>query len=88
MIRKNIIISWRKKVDHLIDILKYARDPRETGICWAIVALWMLGVAVNLKDINTQLDIHSRVFLINKAKLELVVSYTKFLTYKDNDFFG
>lgn len=69
-------------------MLKNVRDPRESGMCWAIVSLWMLGVAVNLKDFNAQLDIHSRVFLINKAKKELIVAYTKFLTYKDNDFFG
>jgi len=79
-LRKNIIISWRKKVDHLLDMLKHVRDPRESGMCWAVIGLWMLGVAVNIKDFNVQLDINSRVFLINKAKMELVVAYTKFLT--------
>lgn len=69
-------------------MLKHVRDPRESGMCWAVIGLWMLGVAVNIKDFNVQLDISSRVFLINKAKMELVVAYTKFLTQKDNDFFG
>lgn len=80
IIRQNIITSWRKKVDHLIDMISNGRDPRESGICWAIIGLWSLGVPVNLKNLNSQLDIHNRTFLVTKSKYELVLAYTKFLT--------
>jgi len=83
-----VIISWRKKVDHLLLMLKNGSDPRESGICWAIIGLWTLGLPVNLKEFNSQFDLHSRCYLVKKAQIELVISYTKFLTYKDNDFFG
>lgn len=74
IIRQNIITSWRKKVDHLLDIIKKGSDPRETGISWAIIGLWMIGVPINLKDLNSQLDIHNRTFLIKKAQSELILA--------------
>lgn len=68
IVRQNIITSWRKKVDHLLDMIKMGNEPREFGICWAIIGLWMIGVPVNLKDFNSQLDIHNRTFLIKKSQ--------------------
>lgn len=75
LLKTQLSNSSKKKVTHLVSLLRDGRDTRDYGLSWIVMALWEIGQGVNLRDFPKVLDEGSRTFIIEKAKLESSIAF-------------
>jgi len=73
-LRYNLGNCVKLKVSHLLSLLQSGEEARDTGLSWVIISLWSLGYSVNLKEFNKMLDHRNRLFLVDKACLEVKIA--------------
>jgi len=78
----------KAKIRHLFRLLKSGGDYRDEGISWIIKHLWLMGVRVKTVDIPDIVNIRSKNFIIEKARVELIILYIrKFISERNNNEF-